>query len=150
MEINNQNNSNNCLEQKDPQQKKGYYVLRAILTPTLFLHWVLTLFAFLGLSIFALLITTFSIKENSIGFKVISGILFAIGSILMIGCIRYYARKLSLKVEVPKNWGKRWIPLLAWPVLTLLIFAICMVVSNGFWSHICWQFYYLISLASHK
>lgn len=144
MKINNQNNSNKYLEQKGPQQKKGYYVLRVILTPTLILHWVLTLFAFLGSAIFTILFTTFSIKENSIEFKVISGILFAIGSILMIGCIRYYARKLCLKVKVPKKWGKRWIPLLAWPVLTLLIFATCMVVSNGFWSHNCWQFYYTI------
>ncbi|MBO4544329.1 MAG: substrate-binding domain-containing protein [Verrucomicrobia bacterium] len=57
-----------------------------------------------------------------------------------------FGRNLALKTEVPVGWARRWLPLLVYPLFTLIVAAACMVLSEGFWGRYCWQAYYWINI----
>ena len=135
-------------EQPAPR-KKGAYMWRAILIPTLGLHWLLTAvyfvigFLLVTLSRFFPKIDTIMSADNeTIGIT----LLCLVCSSFVIWRGVCFGRNLALKTEVPVGWARRWLPLLVYPLFTLIVAAVCMVLSEGFWGRYCWQAYYWINI----
>jgi phosphate transport system substrate-binding protein len=57
-------------------------------------------------------------------------------------------RNLALKTKVPVDWARRWLPLLVYPLFTLIVVSVSMVLSEGlgFWHSDCWDIYYWINM----
>ncbi|MBO7107179.1 MAG: substrate-binding domain-containing protein [Verrucomicrobia bacterium] len=124
--------------------KKGAYMWRAILIPTLGLHWLLTaVFIAVGFLVFGL----FEFLHNQFGVNT-PGEFFVviICSVLMIWLDIRLGRDLAFKTEVPVGWARRWLPLLVYPLFTLIVAALCMVLSDGFWKRDCWGVYFFINI----
>ena len=124
--------------------KKGAYMWRAILVPTLGLHWLLTVVfiavGFLVFGLFEFLHNQFGVNTPGEFFVVI------ICSVLMIWLDIRLGRDLAFKTEVPVGWARRWLPLLVYPLFTLIVAALCMVLSDGFWKRDCWGVYFFINI----
>ena len=124
--------------------KKGAYMWRAILIPTLGLHWLLTaVFIAVGFLFFGLF--EFLHKQFAANIP-IEFFVVIICSVLMIWFDIRLGRNLALKTKVPVGWVKRWVPLLAYPLFTLIVAALCMVLSDGFWKRDCWGVYFFINI----
>jgi len=138
---------NGAMNEQPVPAKKGAYMWRAILVPTLGLHWLLTVvFIAVGFLVFCLL--EFLDKQFGVNlpgefFEIIFCLLC---SVLMIWFDIRLGRDLVLKTKVPNNWVKRWVPLLAYPLFTLIVAALCMVLSDGFWKRDCWGAYFFINI----
>ena len=140
--------ANGAMSEHPAPRKKFFYTWRAILVPTLGLHCLLTL----GLVIVPLLLITLAqFFPNILPGDSMIGILFialafslCFTLVIWIG-IRFW-RNLLIKAEIPVNWAKRWLPLIAYPLFTLIVAAVCMVWSDGFWSRDCWNVYYIINI----
>ena len=118
--------------------KKDFYALRAVLVPTLGLHWLFTAMSFLYVSLSKFL--------NNVPGQVVTAIIFWLCLVFLIGFGIRSGRNLALKTKVPVSWKERWLPLLAYPLFTLIVAAVCMILSEGFWGRGCWEVYYLINI----
>ena len=135
-------------EQPTPA-KKGFYTWKAVLVPTLGLHWLMTAvyfvigFLLVTLAEFFPKISTIMSADNSI---IGVTLLCLVCSSFVIWRGVCFGRNLALKTEVPVGWARRWLPLLVYPLFTLIVAAACMVLSEGFWGRYCWQAYYWINI----
>ena len=141
--------------------KKGAYMWRAILIPTLGLHWLLTA-GFFFIHILIYILAEFFLKifnivlqkkirmdidGNDTILTVVLTSSFILCSALMIWVGIRFGRNLALKTKVPIGWAKRWLPLIACPLFTLSM-AVCMVLSDGegFWGKYCGQTYVMMNV----
>ncbi|MBO4715175.1 MAG: hypothetical protein J5672_03635, partial [Verrucomicrobia bacterium] len=128
-------------------RKKFFYTWRAILVPTLGLHWLLTVVliavGFLVFCLLEFLDKQFGVNTPREFFEIIFWLLC---SALVIWLNIRLGRDLAFKTEVPVGWARRWLPLLVYPLFTLIVAAACMVWSDGFWKSDCWEVYGLINI----
>ena len=136
-------------EQLAPR-KKGFYTWKAVLVPTLGLHWLLTgityVLFFLGSILFDLVYDLGKLFGMDISDEVFMPILILLSSALIIWVGIHFGRNLVLRTKVPVSWAKRWLPLLTYPLFTLIVVAVCMVLSEGFGGRDCWNVYYWINI----
>lgn len=147
-------------EQLAPR-KKGFYTWKAVLIPTLGLHWLLTA-GFFFIHILIYILAEFFLKifnivlqkkirmdidGNDTILTVVLTLSFILCSALMIWVGIRFGRNLALKTKVPIGWAKRWLPLIACPLFTLSM-AVCMVLSDGegFWGKYCGQTYVMMNV----
>ncbi len=131
-------------EQPAPR-KKGAYMWRAILVPTLGLHWVVSVVFFLVFGLFVFLDKQFGENTLEEFFEII---IWLLCSALVIWLSIRLGRNLALKTKVPVDWARRWLPLLVYPLFTLIVVSVSMVLSEGlgFWHSDCWDIYYWINM----
>ena len=144
-------------EQLAPR-KKGFYTWKAVLVPTLGLHWLLMagffLICFLIYTLAEFFLKVFDIifqKNIDVNDTILDVLLIPLSFILCLALIIWvgirFGRNLALKTKVPVSWAKRWLPLIACPLFTLIM-AVCMVLSNGegFWGEYCGQTYVMMNV----
>ena len=140
-------------EQLAPR-KKGFYTWKAVLIPTLGLHWLLTagvfLICFLIYTLAEFFLKVFDIvfqKDIDVNDAILDDLLIPLSFILCLALIIWvgirFGRNLALKTKVPVGWAKRWLPLIACPLFTLIM-AVCMVLSDG--EGFCGQTYVMMNV----
>ena len=93
----------------------GDYIVFALLFPTIFLHWVVTVWV----------VVYFGVT----GRETVNSVFFVGGGIIVILCGIYFGRTMIRKMSVPSGWITRWLPLLVWPMVSLIA-SVCDVISG--------------------
>lgn len=113
---------------------KLLYCLKALLIPTLWLHWLATVLLFILMYAIRLLDL-----EPFIPLTILEGVCIFIIS-------RFYARRLAQSPFLPAGWKTRWIPLLFYPMLTITIIALSLFLGKGSYASNVWGFYYSMNI----